>query len=171
MTAPANKQLNARGGVRCPQQRRLGPPRVFTDYARRRRAKPTPRSLSVIHTQTRMRLATQSAGATAPTRSEHPHPPPRAAWSGAQQGGLRRGAYRASRRAAPVVGYPEVGCGGAQSDTGVHARVLLAAPRHPLSAHTNTARHSKTLSRPPRRGEGDTGAHCAPHLYRPQAAL
>ena len=88
MTAPANKQLNARGGVRCPQQRRLGPPRVFTDYARRRRAKPTPRSLSVIHTQTRMRLATQSAGATAPTRSEHPHPPPRAAWSGAQQGGF-----------------------------------------------------------------------------------
>ena len=31
MTAPADKQLNARGGVRCPQQRRLGPPRVFAD--------------------------------------------------------------------------------------------------------------------------------------------
>jgi hypothetical protein len=58
MTAPADKQLNARGGVRCPQQRRLGPPRVFTDYARRRRAKPTPRSLSVIRTQTRMRRLT-----------------------------------------------------------------------------------------------------------------
>ena len=169
MTAPANKQLNARGGVRCPQQRRLGPPRVFTDYERRRRVKPTPRSLSVIRTQKRMRLATQSAGATAPTRSEHTHPcrvERRAA------GGLRRGAYRASRRAAPVVGYPEVGCGGAQSDTGVHARVLLAAPRHPHSAHTNTARHSKhTEPSPGRRGEGDTGAHCTPHLYRPQAAL
>ena len=168
MTAPANKQLNARGGVRCPQQRRLGPPRVFTDYARRRRAKPTPRSLSVIHTQTRMRLATQSAGATAPTRSEHPHPPPRAAWSGAQQGGFggaptvradeRRPWWAIQRWAA-----------GVRKVTPAYTHGCYSPPqKHPHSAHTNTARHSKHAEPSPAEGEGDTGA---PHLYRPQAAL